>query len=68
MARDWDTGKEPLPRIELPALASIRDADQRFFLRMYLRSNIEKDQDEARKRCEAAGVDYQAARDEARRI
>jgi hypothetical protein len=66
--RDWDAQHRPepkIPRIELPSLRGIPDADQRFYLRMYLRSNIEKDQDEARKRCEAAGVDYQAARDEA---
>jgi hypothetical protein len=55
-----------LPRIELPSLRSIRDADQRFFLRMYLRSNIDRDQDIARARCEQYGVDYQTARAEAR--
>lgn len=56
------------PRIELPSLRSIRDADQRFFLRMYLRSNMDKDQDIARARCEAAGIDYQTARAEVRRM
>lgn len=55
------------PRVELPSLATIRDADQRFFLRMYLRSNMDRDQDIARARCEAAGIDYQTARAEARR-
>jgi hypothetical protein len=34
---------------------------------MYLRSNIAKDQDIARARCEAAGIDYDTAREEARR-
>jgi hypothetical protein len=55
------------PRIELPSLAGIRDRDLRFFLRMYLRSNLDKDQDVAKARCEAAGVSYETARDEARR-
>jgi hypothetical protein len=66
MARDWDTGIPRPPRIELPSLRGIAGADQRFFLRMYLRSNIAKDQDIARARCEAAGIDYDTARQEAR--
>lgn len=56
-----------LPPVELPSLARIRDADQRFFLRMYLRSNQDSDQEEAKRRCEKWGVDYEQARDEARR-
>ena len=57
--------KPPLPRVELPALATIRDADARFFLRFYLRSNMARDQDVARERCTAAGIDYAQARHEA---
>lgn len=57
---------KPLPRVELPALATIHDADERFYLRMYLRSNMARDQDEARKRCAEAGIDYEQARQEAR--
>ena len=57
--------KPPLPRVELPALATMRDADERFYLRMYLRSNMERDQDEARKRCAAWALDYEQARHEA---
>lgn len=55
-----------VPRVELPSLAGIADADQRLFLRMYLRSNMDSDQEIARRRCAAWGVDYQQARDEAR--
>ncbi len=67
--RDWDAQHRAsplIPRPELPALAGIRDADQRLFLRFYLRSNKESDQDEARKRCGVYGVDYEQARAEAR--
>lgn len=70
MPRDWDAQhREPpkVPRPELPSLAPIRDADHRLFLRFYLRSGNDKDQAIAKERCEAAGVDYQVARDEARR-
>ena len=56
-----------IPRTELPALARVRDADQRLFLRMYLRSNQEKDREIARARCQAWGVDYARAREEAQR-
>jgi hypothetical protein len=57
----------PVPRPELRSLQSIRNADERLFLRFYLRSNIESDQEIARARCERAGVDYETARAEARR-
>lgn len=57
--------KPPLPRVELPALATIRDADERFFLSRYLRSNMDRDQDVARTRCAEAGIDYEQARHEA---
>ena len=56
-----------IPRPELPALARVCDADQRLFLRMYLRSNRESDQEIARARCQAWGVDYETARQEAQR-
>lgn len=56
----------PVPRVELPSLAGIAGADERLFLRMYLRSQVEADQEIARARCEKWGVDYQRARDEAR--
>lgn len=58
---------ENVPRPELPALARIPNADARLFLRMYLRSNIESDQEIARARCAQWGVDYARARQEARR-
>lgn len=58
---------QPVPRPELEALQGIEDRDQRLFLRMYLRSNIERDQDEAKKRCDLYGIDYQKARAEAQR-
>jgi len=58
---------KPIPRPELPSLRGVDDADQRLFLRFYLRSNIDKDQDVARARCEQYGVEYETARDEARR-
>lgn len=57
-----------VPRIELPVLADIPNADERFYLTRYLRSNIEKDLDEARARCEKHGINYAEARDEARRM
>lgn len=56
-----------VPRPELPVLATISNADERLFLLFYLRSNIEKDQDEARKRCDLYGIDYTQARLEAGR-
>ena len=56
-----------VPRPDLPSLAHIADADQRLFLRMYLRSNMERDQAIARARCAKYGVEYEKARDEARR-
>lgn len=56
-----------VPRPELQSLARIRNADERLYLRMYLRSNIDSDQDIARARCERWGIDYRTARDEARR-
>ena len=43
----WASGTTA-QRIELPSLATIPDSDQRLFLRAYLRSNIDKDQDIAR--------------------
>jgi hypothetical protein len=70
MIKDWDAAHRAPPavaRIELPALAAIRDAEERFYLTMYLRSNIQKDQDEAMRRCEQLGVDYISARIEAQR-
>lgn len=56
-----------LLRIELPSLQGIRDSDQRFYLTMYLRGAQESDQDEARKRCEAWGIDYRQAKTDADR-
>lgn len=47
---------EPTP------LDSIKDRNQRFFLRMYLRSNMDADQDIAKQRCEHYKIDYAAAR------
>lgn len=61
-----DVTYAPVPRPELPSLRGIADADDRLFLRFYLRSNIECDQDIARARCAAYGIDYERARDEAR--
>lgn len=43
-------------------LDSIRDHNQRFFLRMYLRSNMDADQEIAKARCEFYKIDYAAAR------
>ncbi len=54
------------PRQELPSLRSIRDADQRLYLRMYLRSLIDSDQEIAKARCAQYGIDYATAREEAR--
>ena len=56
-----------IPRVELPSLQRIPDADQRLYLRMYLRSLVDKDQDEARARCAKWGIDYKTAREEAQR-
>lgn len=42
-------------------LATVRDKAQRFYLRMYLRSNMESDQDIAKERCAKFGIDYTAA-------
>jgi hypothetical protein len=39
----------------------IANKDQRFFLRTYLRSNIEADQETARARCAQYHIDYAAA-------
>lgn len=36
--------------------------DQIFYLKMYLRSNIESDQQTARERCATYGIDYDTAR------
>ncbi len=55
----------PVPRPELPSLQGIADKDERLFLRMYLRSNMDADQDIAKARCEKHGIDYQAAKAEA---
>lgn len=69
-ARDWDSAHRPepkIPRPELQALQSIDDPDQRLYLRFYLRSNIESDLEIARARCDKYGIDYELARDEARR-
>lgn len=57
--------EERVPRPELPSLAGIADADQRLFLRFYLRSNQDSDQDIARARCQAFGVEYEQAKREA---
>jgi hypothetical protein len=70
MPRDWDAAQRTPPavaRIELPALATIRDADERFYLTMYLRGAQQSDQETARARCLAAGIDYATALAEARR-
>jgi len=56
-----------VPRPDLPSLRRIPDADARLYLRFYLRSHQDKDQDEARARCKEWGVDYEQARQEARR-
>jgi hypothetical protein len=67
--QDWDAKfreAPAVPRPELPILAGIPDADARLFLRFYLRSNIQSDQDIAKARCEKFGIDYAAARDAAR--
>jgi hypothetical protein len=58
---------QPVPRTELPSLQGIADADERLYLRFYLRSNIQSDQDIARARCERYDIDYEAARAEARK-
>jgi hypothetical protein len=58
----------PVERAELPSLRRIRDRDERFYLSRYLRSNIDSDQDEARARCEKYGIEYETARNEARRV
>lgn len=70
MPLDWDAqhkDKQPagIARPELPCLQGIEDPDARLFLRFYLRSNIERDQETAKQRCEAYGVNYQRAKDEA---
>lgn len=57
----------PVARPELPSLQGIADADERLFLRFRLRSNVESDQEIARARCLAWGVEYEQARDEAQR-
>lgn len=49
--RDWqDT---PIARPELPSLAGVADADARLYLRFYLRSKQDADQEIARARCGA---------------
>ena len=55
-----------IPRPELPSLQSIRFSDERLFLRFYLRSNKDEDQEEAKKRCRDYGIDYEQAKQEAR--
>jgi len=55
-----------VPRPELPSLRRIPDADARLFLRFYLRSHQDSDQDVARARCAAWGINYELARQEAR--
>ena len=70
MIKDWDAAHRTapnVPRPELPSLRRIMDADARLFLRFYLRSHQDADQDVARARCAAWGIDYETARDEARR-
>lgn len=70
MPRDWDAAHRTapaVPRIELPSLQGIADADERFALTMYLRGAKESDQATAKERCQAAGIDYRTAHDEARR-
>jgi hypothetical protein len=56
-----------IPRPELPSLQRIPDPDARLFLRFYLRSHVDKDQEIARVRCKAWGIDYDVAKDEARK-
>jgi hypothetical protein len=58
---------QPVPRPELPSLQRIADRDERLYLRFYLRSNIETDQEIARARCARYGIDYETARAEARK-
>jgi hypothetical protein len=68
--RDWDAAHRTapaVPRIELPALASIRDSEERFYVTMYLRGAQDSDQDEARKRCATWGIDYKTVKGEADR-
>ena len=60
------TTTKSIPRPELPSLAHIDNADQRLYLRFYLRSNMERDQEIARARCTRYGVDYETAKAEAR--
>lgn len=56
-----------VPRSELPILRRIPSPDERLYLRFYLRSNIDKDLEIARARCDTYGIDYELARAEARR-
>ena len=56
-----------VPRPELRSLRRIPDSDARLFLRFYLRSHQDSDQDVARARCQAWGIDYEVARQEARK-
>lgn len=58
---------QPVPRPALVALAAIDSADERLYLRFYLRSNIDTDQEVARARCEKYGIDYELAKSEARK-
>lgn len=61
------TTPECIPRPELPSLAGIADADARLALRFYLRSNLDRDQEIARARCRAFGINYETAKQEAQR-
>lgn len=68
----FDQAVEELKQQQAPPAApslldTIRNTDQRFFTRMYLRSNMDADQDIARARCELYGIDYAAAYQEVQR-
>ncbi len=63
--KDWDAQHRVVARPELKSLAAIPDADARLYLRFYLRSNMDRDQDIAKARCAAHGIDYLVARQEA---
>jgi hypothetical protein len=70
MIKDWDAAHRiapNVPRRELRSLQRIPDSDARLYLRFYLRSHQDSDQDVARARCAAWGIDYETARDEAQR-
>ena len=61
------TARTKVQRTDLPSLRRIPDPDQRLYLRFYLRSHMDRDQEIARARCATFGIDYETARAEARR-